>query len=88
MLNSRNAPNYFSGNGAAHLTSTGDETSTVNRTRSVREYVPNNQNKIQHVSVKPIENVDLYLQQHARNAISTGMGGIPFAKTAAFEVQQ
>jgi len=67
--------------GSAQLASTGN---TLGASSTDSELRP----KATVMVVKPILNVDRYLQQHARNAALSGKGGTSFAKTAAFKIEQ
>ena len=70
------------------LASTGSSTSGVPATQSIQKPVVGSRQDTWSVSDKQLDGVDLYLQQHARNAISSGMGGVPFAQTASFKIDE
>ena len=67
--------------GEAQLASTGTKAGNLSAANDQRA-------KVRPVTVKPVKNIDLYMQQHARNAALSGVGGSAFAKTAAFKIEQ
>lgn len=79
------APAHNSTYGAARLASTESQVTGIEAARVNNDDL---RAVAQSVSMKPIENIDLYLQQHARNAALSGVGGSGFAKTAAFKIEQ
>jgi len=77
------------GNASAQLANSGNSGSGwQSSTKVAPRYIVGQQSSAQVVRVVPIENVNLYLQQHARNAAISGVGGAPFARTAAFKIEE
>lgn len=76
------------GSASAQLASSGNSSSGWQSTKVAPTYIDGQKSAAQVVTVVPIENVNLYLQQHARNAAISGVGGAPFARTAAFKIEE
>ncbi|MBV1916032.1 MAG: sigma-E factor negative regulatory protein [Pseudomonadales bacterium] len=84
----RELANYNSGNGAVQLASVESNASGVPVTQSLQPSITDSQKGTWSISDKQADGLDVYLQQHARNAVSSGRGGIPFAQTASFKIDQ
>lgn len=87
-MTSQKPDKFDSGYVPIQLASAGSRASGGPVTQSTQKPVVGSQQDTWSVSDKQLDGVDLYLQQHARNAISSGMGGIPFAQTASFKIDE
>jgi sigma-E factor negative regulatory protein RseA len=81
VLKNSGTATYKNSYGGAQLASTGTKADNLSAANDQRA-------DVRSATVKPVRDIDLYLQQHARNSALSGVGGTAFAKTAAFKVEQ